>query len=232
MGASQVVLFVLNFVVFLAAVASLGFGLYIVFETAFDDNDIGEMLGGTNFQIIAMVFAGVAVVVILISFAGCCGAYKESTFLVVIYIVLLTVVVALEIAVVVMFVLYGTDIEEKTEDWLGDSMKDYSSDSDVKNAWDKFQAKFDCCAVNNYTEWAELLGSIPSSCCKPAFPNCNGSDRTELYEIGCKATVVEKIEDNMDILMYAGGALVAIQLLCLLLGCCALNSFRKDVKYA
>ena len=233
MGFARVVLFALNFIVFLVAIAAIGFGLYVVFETAFDENDVLEMIGGNNFMIVAGVFAAAGLFVLVISFAGCCGAYRESTFLIVLYIILLTVVVIAECAVVGMAIFYGADVEDRTADWLEESMKEYSKDDDVTKAWDKFQRKFDCCAVNNYTEWGNLLGSIPNSCCRDdAAESCDPTKPEEFYAQGCLNKVVEQIEDNIDVLMYSGIALLVLQLLCLLLGCCAVNSFRKDIKYA
>jgi len=231
MGCSRIILFLLNFVVFAAGVAAVGFALYTVFAIAFDENDIGDMLGGKNLMIVAGVFAAIAGFVILISFLGCCGAYKEMSFVVVLYIIMLTVLVVIECAIVGVFVFYGADVEDKTEEWLGDSMKEYDSDSDVKLAWDKFQRKFDCCGVKNWTEWAEILSSPPDSCCKDdaAVGSCPNDD---YYTKGCLAKVVDEIEDKMDILMYAGIGVLVVQVLCLLLGCCAVNSFRKEIKYA
>ncbi len=232
MNCARLVLFVTNFVIFFAALAIVGFALYVFI----DSNDVAGLLEGAHFRIFTLIFLGVAGAVMLMAFAGCCGAWKKQKCLLMFYIVLLTVVVILEVGTAVVIIYYGADIEDQTKDWLKDSMKEYKEDDAVKEAWDQFQEKFSCCSVDDPAQWVTIAGmtEAPNSCCRDYEKEGDTciADPANYHEDGCYEKVLAEIEDQAKILAGAAAALVGIQVLSLILACCALNSYRKKTEYA
>ena len=61
-------------------------------------------------------------------------------------------------------------------------------------SWDKLQFRYECCGVDNYTDWFNVPifdvsnnHDVPDSCCKTYASNCgkNVSDVANIYQNGC-----------------------------------------------
>ena len=136
-----------------------------------------------------------------------------------------TVAIALQIALLVLYVNRGTYFEDRVEGWLGNSMRNYNlnraklSQEGMVTSWDSFQSYFECCGINNYTDWCGVTGLIPASCCEPEFPNCGvlGNDTDHVFDEGCKRKVLLIIEGNLTSSLHLGVALVVFQFFCFLL---------------
>lgn len=45
------------------------------------------------------------------------------------------------------------------------SMKQYGNDTKITRNWDYLQREFHCCGVKNATDWLDVIGHLPLSCC-------------------------------------------------------------------
>ena len=198
-------------------VSTLIITVWCVIENVLID-DIKHLVGEMRFIacIVATIFSFVVYTTIALDFYGC---FVRGKSLVIIGLTSIqhTFAIALQIVLLVLYLKRGTHFEDRVEGWLKDSINYYRENNGT--AWDNFQRKFGCCGINNYTDWCNVTGLIPSSCCKPDFPYCDvlGEDTHGIFDAGCKKAVVSKIEDGLTGILYLGEALIILQFFCFIL---------------
>ncbi|XP_065310034.1 23 kDa integral membrane protein-like isoform X2 [Dermacentor albipictus] len=127
-------------------------------------------------QYLAYALVGTGLLVLLVGFFGCCGAVKESKCLLGAYFAFLFVILACELAIGVLAVIFQDKILSDMKDNLNNALKkDYGKKTHVTTAFDWAQAKMLCCGVfgpADYTEsvWkAESIGrgdNVSKTCCR------------------------------------------------------------------
>lgn len=195
-GASvaKLVLFVVNALFWLAGVFLLGLGIWALADKNF--NEIWKGLADGNLagqlpdlKAIAVVIIVMGAVMFVFGFAGCCGACRESRCLLTIYIFLMGLVMAAQVAVAILvFVLRGKigpaiqDEFRKSVITLVTGKVDNGGATD-KNSFNQaflplqFNAK--CCGADNYMNYFNnsiyqsqsdppkpLCAAVPITCCE------------------------------------------------------------------
>ena len=198
-------------------VSTLIITVWCVIENVLID-DIKHLVGEMRFIacIVATIFSFVVYTTIALDFYGC-FVREKSLVIIGLTSIQHTFAIALQIVLLVLYLKRGTHFDDRVEDWLKDSINYYRENNGT--AWDSFQSKFECCGINNYTDWCNVTGLIPSSCCKPDFPYCDvlGEDTHGIFDAGCKKAVVSKIEDGLTGILYLGEALLILQFFCFIL---------------
>merc|ERR1712183_923048 len=120
----------------------------------------------------------ISVLVVIIAFFGCCGAYKENKCMLGTY---FTIILALFIAMVVGAVLgYSGNLEKNIKSPLLTALDMYRDNTDentpgvaLKAVWNKVQEELKCCGVNNVTDWKNNTDfsppktlNKPEGCCR------------------------------------------------------------------
>ena len=79
----------------------------------------------------------------------------------------------------------------------------------VDFTWDTVQSGFQCCGVNNWTDWQNvtnrflLAEAVPDSCCRKRSKGCGESPSGEIvYSQGCYDTFSRAFTENIN---YIGG---------------------------
>ena len=86
--------------------------------------------------------------------------------------------------------------EEKVAQMLSQSMEPESyKNYRVKKSWDKLQIQYECCGVNNYTDW----NKVPDSCNKLYAVNCgnSSSEIDNINQAGCKDHFASRINHQV-----------------------------------
>jgi hypothetical protein len=143
------------------------------------------------------------------------------------YATFLAILLALEIAIVVMAYQYQDDFKDALQKGMQDSIPEYNNNSDIKDTWDTVQAHLKCCGVKNYHDWTEQGVQIPESCCKEQQSGCVPPNLLTLTETLAQLTIytegcVDKAFDDLktEYGMYGSIALAGVELLGLIFGCC------------
>jgi hypothetical protein len=179
-------LFITNFLIFVAACAVLGCGIWILVDKpAFLDllARAEEALPGQEGVVDIRLFTSPAYIIVvvasllaIISFFGCCGAMMESRCMLGTYFVL---ILAMFVMVLVGIVLRLTgDFEAVFKKPLEAALKEYKDipDNDMetayKNIWNEVQYELKCCGVDNASDWhtGDNFGfpdgvRVPAGCC-------------------------------------------------------------------
>lgn len=122
------------------------------------------------------VFLALSAFLVIISFFGCCGAWKESKCMVGTYFTFILILFMVLIGGAVLA--YRGNLKDNIEKPLYKSISMYKDDPDpnteakelaLKQAWNTVQAELLCCGVSNATDWrnATAAGWSPSSVNKP-----------------------------------------------------------------
>ena len=148
---------------------SVGIWLNISYDTYARILPSYHILSADNLAIIA------GATTFVIAFCGCCGAWFQSKCLLTTYLVSIVLVMILEIgAGTLAFTFRRTFSETLKQELLDGIEKRYllNDSNGMKATWDQIQTRFDCCGVNNYTDWYKISAWpeeewVPDSCCIP-----------------------------------------------------------------
>ncbi|KNC51472.1 uncharacterized protein AMSG_07668 [Thecamonas trahens ATCC 50062] len=145
----------------------------------------------------------------LVSFLGCCGAWKRIKALLCCYWMLVFLLIAAQVAIGV--VVYHAAKDNKLDDHLADSWS--SSDNAWKNS---VQENFHCCGYNSPTD-------DPGSVC----PGSTADDPNA----GCRAVLKDDLQKALHVIVIVALVLAALELFGLLASMilmCCLNTELKD----
>lgn len=194
-GAScaKVILIIFNVIFLLTGLALLGVGIWMAAspESLLANIEyISSIASADNYmKYAAYVLIAAGCFVIIVSIFGCCGAIQESVCLLSVYIFLLVLVMAIEIAGGVLAIIFRQKIVDTLETAAtcsflkpGTAAASASGcdDKEADNTWIKafrfVQHEFKCCGVSNYTDYTKehvvfaATDKLSWSCCE-VHPN-------------------------------------------------------------
>jgi len=230
------VLFAFNFVFWLAGIGVLGVGIWSRIQAKDYDTILGS--GGITSAANIMIAAGCFVMVI--GFVGCCGALKESKWLLVIYFILLLFIFILEIAAGI----YSYVKKDKVLNTVSENIKkavktNYggatTSDKAFTKSIDYIQKQFKCCGVNKPGDWntsswytKQALSAkyaVPMSCCINQKTGCNLLVTNLLvFSKGCVPAMKDYVKSHIAIIGGIGVGIAFIQLLGMIFAMCLCRS--------
>ncbi|XP_058230643.1 leukocyte surface antigen CD53 [Hemibagrus wyckioides] len=169
---------VVNFIFFLCGAAIFGLGIYM--STTFKYLSLFPSLSAMN---LANGLYIIGIFVTCVSFLGFLGALKENRCLLISFFILLFLLMLAELTVACLLLLYENEIDSFIETELKDSLKKVKTEGgggvNTTIDWNVIQKTFDCCGVNNASDWETL----PSSC--------------KLAQTGCYSKLKNAIENNL-----------------------------------
>ena len=173
-------LFVSNVIFVLLGFAIAGIGYYVTSDK--------NILDYTNFlsesgevQILGYggyLLMGVGLLITLVYFLGCCGAFFKNPCLLYSFSVILGLIVVAEVGIGVSLFMFGGKASRIVAEEMKNALDKYNTTSTgipintpLTVGIDKIQTSFQCCGVNNYTDWKETpyfnttKQLAPASCC-------------------------------------------------------------------
>ncbi|XP_031848238.1 CD63 antigen-like [Nomia melanderi] len=193
-------------------IISVGTTIYAVYE------DFSHFLDPRYFSPATLLIV-VGILIFVIAFLGCCGALRESTCMVLVFAVSLSVVLIMELAAAIAAYALQDDIKDLLADNINATMHQYGKNKEAEDAIDFLQSKLYCCGYNGYHDWEEIMKenqiSLPKSCrpwsisddieCGPdSGIACN------VYSSGCVKHLSSLINKSV---LYIGTGAVAIALI-------------------
>ncbi|KAL4225114.1 Tetraspanin-17 [Mactra antiquata] len=239
---ARYIMIVLNLIFWIAGVVFLAIGIWVIVSDAAAQTITDKLhlsVAMETLEGIGYAFIGIGAFMFLIGFCGCCGAIRESAIMIGVYIIFMVVLLCGELAGIVYVALEKTTIEATIRSQLMSDVQNYTASNNMSNL-DFLQAKFECCGVDNFTDYRfksyyfkldERYANsfVPDSCCltddhrTPAVPidrlACQSEAKfqilngTNLYTNGCFKIIKELIEDNSEILIGITAGIVVLELL-------------------
>lgn len=187
----------------------------------------------SNFASAPVFIIVVGVIVFVIGFLGCCGAYKENYCMVTTFSVLLAIVFILEIVAGALGFAYKSKVEEQAVKALDNAVSKYFNEEQpgAKDLLDWAQKKFECCGRNSSEEYKAPTGNTNNTLCvSGGVASCHAGDSCtgKLYEDGCKDSFVEFIKHNLAVVGAVAIGIAFIQLLGIVFACCLMKAIKGD----
>ncbi|KAL3889978.1 hypothetical protein ACJMK2_002290 [Sinanodonta woodiana] len=244
------ILFVVNLLVFMIGAAAVAVGIWALVDKTNKLDPLTKLGANTGeYNVVGLLQTGAIVmivgggIVVIIAFLGCCGAIKESSCMICLYAVLLILILGLEIAAVVLAAIFRSRFETEAKDFIKKNINStyegtFSTKEPFSLAIDFAQVYFDCCGVDNYTDfygdvhWNRTTPEnktmkIPPSCCNlagdkdtffkdqskgsPKNPNCTVDGKDSYMDQPCWKGVLDFIQSRATIVLGVAIGVVAAE---------------------
>ncbi|XP_028409454.1 tetraspanin-9-like [Dendronephthya gigantea] len=243
-GGVRVIVIFFNFIFFLSGCGILSFGIYVQIEKG-DYAAVSTTRGLT--ASLLLIIAGFITAVI--SFLGCLGAYKKIRTLLWIFVVMMALIVILEIAALVLAIVYRGKLKDELREDMTASLEEYGlEDQDgITDGWNWIQRKFECCGVNDSLDWARHPNKVnkngshnvvPDSCCVVEKKDCGDpykySNQTiinAIYTKGCFNELRDFLENNLLVIGVLAAVFVVIELVAMVLAFLLLSYFKENGQF-
>lgn len=225
----KTLLFVFNFIFWLAGAAILGIGIW----TEIDPGQFDAFLGNSGYSLPAKILMAAGAFVMVIGFLGCWGAIKESRPLLGMFFACLFLIFAAEAVAGILGFLYRDKVDDEITNTLTDEVKmNYGTkiDSTTNQNIDNLQIRLECCGASNFTDWLESKWIknnppkkvVPLSCCREGAntTTCNEENNLNIHRKGCVEGLKDFVNNHLLILGVIAVSISAIQLLGMIFACC------------
>uniref|UniRef100_A0A8C6UCH1 Tetraspanin n=1 Tax=Neogobius melanostomus TaxID=47308 RepID=A0A8C6UCH1_9GOBI len=221
--------FFFNFIFWLCGLALIVVGVLVQVslhnELLIDD----ASASGAPILLIAL-----GVIVFLIAFFGCCGAWKENFCMLSTFAVLMSLIIIAEIAAAILGYIYSGKVTNVVKDSLADMISKYNTSSpEFRDTVDKLQQELKCCGVNSSRDWRDFYpgeDTVPDSCCITKSKDCGKGtmiDAAKVFQKGCQEAVVTLLENNVQWIIIAAIVVAVLQLLGVVFACLLMKGIRS-----
>ncbi|XP_048730242.2 CD81 antigen-like [Ostrea edulis] len=218
---SRYLLVIFNFFFWVSGCGLLGIGIWICV-----DDRIEEFLSNASISfplnwiyIFAYIIIGIGGFIFITGFCGCCGAVRESAWMLAGYIGCVVLILVAELVIGVYIAVERKNLEGMLQNELSRLVKDYSEHNN-NVTMDFLQIRFDCCGSRNFSDYRDtalnngthtkMTWIVPNSCCKTGkTQTCYEQARnlgpvyTELRSKSCFDGIIEFLYGNIIILISA-----------------------------
>lgn len=154
--------------------------------------DFDMFLEGHFFSPSSLLVA-IGVIIFFVSLFGCIGAVKESTCLVNIYAVFLSLILILEISAAIAAYSMRNNMFTYIEKNMNESITDYPNNPQIMEQWDILQYNFECCGVRQPEDWDFMknytqpinVDTIPVKIWEGPKTCCVEKECNNIYSDGC-----------------------------------------------
>ncbi|XP_025409016.1 CD63 antigen-like [Sipha flava] len=225
--AIKYLLFVFNLIIFFSGILLFSVGLSICNVY----NHYEQFLTEHYFTAPSILIV-VGIVVLTVSFFGCCGTLKENNCMMLTFGFLLAICFLMEIV----GGLTGFILLEKTHfvvtSKLHETMMFYNKTTHITHIWDRLQTTLHCCGAEKLEDWYPILDNkLPMSCCGSYdgaidHQNCTASEPT-IFLQPCYESLSKIVNDNASVLSGVTIGIAFLQILGIVLSCSLSKSIRN-----
>lgn len=206
------------------------------------ENFIGE-----TFWTAPIVMMIVGSMIFVISFLGCCGALRESSWMILTFSVFLMIIFVTEIGVGVAGYIKHGELPGILEKQFNKTMDDYANDVDAQHAWSLVQGELECCGIKGPLDWRPIFKNktVPAMCCMVLHlysyffynnilflghllpENVKHCTTDYASNIGCLPKLLKFLDSKSLLLGGVGIGIALIQLIGVVFACCLSRAFRE-----
>ncbi|RVE68652.1 hypothetical protein OJAV_G00093930 [Oryzias javanicus] len=172
-----------NFLCFMCGVALMGLGGYLMATLKMEG--LIPSLARLNIPSLLLICG---IIITSVSFLGFLGALKENRCLLLTFFLVLFLVMVVELVLACLMLLNDKEIIDRVREDLISSLNSAKKKNITdQSEWNIMQSWFECCGVNNYTDWSN---NVPKSCYRDQF------DKLPPQPKGCFAAFSEWFEEH------------------------------------
>ncbi|XP_050529245.1 CD63 antigen-like isoform X2 [Daktulosphaira vitifoliae] len=198
--AIKYLLFIFNLIIFLSGILLLSVGLsirnvYIQYELFLNE----------NYFTAPYLLIIVGLIVLSVSFFGCCGTLKENNCMMHTFGILLGTCFLMELTGGLAGFILSEKAYSVVTNNLHDTMLLYNKTNQITHIWDGLQTTLQCCGAENVNDWYVILNNkLPMSCCGPVEgaigqQSCT-KDSDTLYKQPCYESLTKIVKENASTL--------------------------------
>lgn len=200
-----------------AMIVSVGTTIYAVYD------DFSRFLDSSYFSPATLLIV-VGSFVFVIAFFGCCGAIKESTCMVLVFAVSLSLVLIMELGAAIAAYALQDGIKDLLAERINSTMHEYDSNLEAKTSLDFLQSRLGCCGYDSSHDWDGIWHhntngmKVPDSCLDDGL----------IYASGCIVRL-SLIVQRSAFFLGAGATLIAlIQFAGIMFACMLGRAIRRQ----
>ncbi|XP_043262103.1 tetraspanin-7-like [Colletes gigas] len=217
-------LMLFNFVFWASGVLMLCIGIWVRFQLwAYVDMSVED--NGA----ISLALVSLGAIMTLAATLACCCTARGHPALLYLYGAFLAVVALLELGVGASIYAYRTNLNEKFDQGLNESMSVYGQDATKTSHIDSVQTALHCCGNKGYTDWLNMYHpkQIPLSCCKVKTDVCDVNNMSDIYIQGCYTRVLDLINGNIGLVAGTAIGVAFFPLVGIFFACCLASNINK-----
>uniref|UniRef100_S4NX85 Tetraspanin n=1 Tax=Pararge aegeria TaxID=116150 RepID=S4NX85_9NEOP len=223
------------FVLTSALIISVGTTIYAIYH------DVSFFLDSQLFSPATFIIV-IGIIMLFVSLFGCVGALKESTCLVNIFAVILSLVLVLEISAAIAAYVLRAQVADMLDQNLRETLPFYYSNPEVEDGFDFIQSRLNCCGVDSYLDWADVPSNghsgilvsnmtVPYSCCAQTNYEIVGETEIQeclkLYASGCLPRITYLIYQSAGLLGAGALTIAFIQIIGIVFSFSLASAIRK-----
>ncbi|KAM7342469.1 tetraspanin 42Ei [Cochliomyia hominivorax] len=209
------ILLLLNFIFSVFGIVLIGFGIFILISGAENKVDHGENVAGG-------VIITLGVIILIISIFGCLAAIHESKRKLIIYVLILTILILIQLLLTSM-------ASHGTQDGLSGSVKQgfdelWALEHKEPGALAYYEDWLHCCGVNSTDDYRQIKHEIPKTCCL----NHNCGIVENIYTEGCQLKFEEYLADKMMTFSIVNSLLIIGEIIAAIFGWLLYSSLKNE----
>lgn len=227
-------LFIFNFIFMVSGCVVMGIGIW----TVVSKHHFVSLLSTGTYVSVAYLFIAAGSIVIIVTFIGCYGIWKENKCALLLYTFFLLFIFLLEaVAGVLAYVYEGqlrTDLETSlNRTFLNSYMIDPTRTQDI----DALQKEYRCCGAVNFEDWKysrwlksnpKLNNTVPDSCCRTESKSCGIRNHpSNIFSEGCIFKLEAKIKEHLILLGAVGLGICLVQVFGLVISGCLYVKLKR-----
>jgi len=231
-GLMKSLMFVFNGIVWVLGLVLFVVGIVVLVE----GENWNEIIDGKTVPVSVLLII-VGLVIAIVGFLGCFGALKQNSGMLLVYAIVLGVVILVQLVAGILAFIYSDEAKSLASESLIEYVEEYDGDTNKNSVeiMNLIMEEFDCCGVNNATDFLTLTNSsiwnqnnVPDSCCKVMQSECGwvySTDDDNIWHEGC-LTKFTGILDNVQYSAIAVLVAVLVQVILIVISC----QLRKDAE--
>lgn len=172
----------------------------------------------------------VGTMIFVISFLGCCGALRESSWMILTFSVFLMIVFVTEIGIGVAGYMKHGDLPNILESQFNKTMDDYTNSIEAQSAWSMVQGELKCCGIKGPSDWRPIFKNktVPANCCHLLPGNVKNCTTDYATKDGCLPKLLQFLDNQSLLLGGVGIGIALVQLIGVVFACCLSRAFREN----
>lgn len=247
--------FIVNFLFWLLGLGVVAVSLWLLFDQHLYLQTVADQRN--DYFIGTYIILGVGALMTLVGFLGCCGAWKESPWMLGTFFVFLVIIFLGEVAAVLLIYFQQASYNELIEKSVRHTVKEkyHSNSSATVATFDLIQEGLNCCGANGPKDWEDSLYNgknlnpkeigvgtrktksfmIPESCCKLPDtgesacqnPITGGVIPAGVNEKGCAGELKNFFQEHIIYLLAAGVGIVVLEILGMFFSMCLCCALKR-----
>jgi len=196
-GFARFIVLGLNLILVILAVACLGFGIWLKVDDGAQDMAGLDAIAPSSMGTAAVLFIVIGLIIFLIAFFGCFGAWRKAAGFLLVYIIIVGLILLFQIVIMIVVATSDSAVA-KLKESMHDVVNEY--DSKLNDSLNALQTQFKCCGVDNLTDfensnwWNNTKKAdevVPFSCCV-----MNETSKMPLNSVKCQTAAGEETPSN------------------------------------